>query len=454
MFYFGALLVIAMVIAVGLWTAKKGKEKYDNSRNASSWLVSGALIGTLVGGSSTIGTAQLAYTYGFSAWWFTLGGGIGVLLLGMVFAKPLFHSNVNTLADIIQREYGKKNGWISALLSSIGTFLSFIAQIISGTALIMTVTDLNFLSSIMIVAVLMVIYVFWGGALGLGYSGIVKTLLLAATVVVCGLIALHINGGFESYWDNDQLQRDVYFNLFARGITTDLGAGVSLVVGVITTQSYISAILMARSLKEAKRGTYLTAVIVPLLGVFSVFVGMYMRLHYPNIDTKLALPMFIMQKMPPVVSGMMLASMLVAVTGTGAGLSFGMASTIYRNIYKQIKPAATVESSGRVIRFFLLAIILLGSILCYLNFGDLILSWSFLSMGLRGAASFLPLIFALFLPGRVDGHYAIMSMIGGVGFTFVGKMILPPSIDPLFLGILASSIIMLFGWISKGVKEH
>ena len=34
-------------------------------------------MGTLVGGSSTIGTAQLAFDYGISAWWFTLGGGVG-----------------------------------------------------------------------------------------------------------------------------------------------------------------------------------------------------------------------------------------------------------------------------------------------------------------------------------------------------------------------------------------
>ena len=39
----------------------------------------GAIIGTLVGGSSTIATAQLAYTFGMSAWWFTLGAGIACL---------------------------------------------------------------------------------------------------------------------------------------------------------------------------------------------------------------------------------------------------------------------------------------------------------------------------------------------------------------------------------------
>lgn len=445
MFFVGAIMVIVIISIIGVLTAKAKVDKYDNSRNAFAGLVAGALIGTLVGGSATIGTAQLAYNYGFSAWWFTLGGGIGVLLLGAVFAKPLYQSNVTTLADVISREYGSRCGLVSAILSSIGTFLSFVAQIISGTALIMTVTHLSFLNAILIVAALMIIYVFWGGSLALGYGGIAKTILLSLSVLICGFVAVSLNGGLSSFFSNEQLPHDTFFNLFARGISVDAGAGISLLIGVITTQSYISAILMAKSLKEAKKGAYLTAIIVPVMGVAGIFVGMYMRLNYPNIDTKLALPMFILEKMPPIVSGIMLATLLVAVTGTGAGLSFGMASMLYRNVYKHIVPSTQEQRSKKIIQLILILIIILGSLLCYLNLGNLILSWSFLSMGLRGAVAFFPLIIALFFPGRVKGFYTIISMVCGVLFTFVGKFILPSTIDPLFLGLLASAVVMLCG---------
>ena len=445
MFYAGSILVIAIIASIGLLTAKKKNEKYDNSRKATAGLVAGALVGTLVGGSSTIGTAQLAYNYGFSAWWFTLGGGIGVFLLGFFFAKPLYQSNVNTLADVIEREYGKKSGFVSAILSSVGTFLSFVAQIISGTALIMTVTNLSFLYAILIVAALIIVYVFWGGTLALGYGGLAKTILLSLSVLMCGFMAIQANGGFSSFVSNAELPSPKYFNLFARGFLVDGGSGVSLLIGVITTQSYISAILMAKSLREAKKGAYITAIIVPIMGIAGIFIGMYMRLHYPGIDTKLALPMFIMEKMPPFVSGMMIAALLVAVTGTGAGLSFGIASMVYRNVYKQIKPDSKDKQSKRIIQLFLLFIIVLGCTLCYIDLGDLILSWSYLSMGLRGAVAFFPLIVALFYRGKVKEQYVIASMICGVFFTFLGKMVLPAQIDPLFLGLAASLIVMTMG---------
>ena len=144
---------------------------------------------------------------------------------------------------------------------------------------------------------------------------------------------------------------------------------------------------------------------------------------------------------------MMLAALLVAVTGTGAGLSFGMASMIYRNIFVKLKPGASEKQSKTIIRLFLLSIVILGGLLCYLNLSGLILSWSFLSMGLRGAVAFFPLIGALFLKGRIDRRFVIPSMFFGVGLTFVGKLIMPDGIDPLFLGLFASLIVMVSGTV-------
>ncbi|MGL5694605.1 MAG: hypothetical protein ACRCXA_11045, partial [Peptostreptococcaceae bacterium] len=82
--YVGAILILVLITGVGIYSGKKVKSAGDfavGGRQAGAGIIAGSIIGTLVGGASTIGTAQLAYTYGFSAWWFTLGGGIGCLIL-------------------------------------------------------------------------------------------------------------------------------------------------------------------------------------------------------------------------------------------------------------------------------------------------------------------------------------------------------------------------------------
>ena len=448
MHYIGALLVIALIIGTGIYSGRQVKSAadFDGGHNGTVGLVTGAIIGTLVGGSSTIGTAQLAYTYGFSAWWFTLGGGIGVLVLGLVFAKPLYNSGIKTLPQLFAAEYGEKSSTIVALLNSLGTFLSIVAQILSGVALITAVSSLTSWQGTILTIVLMLVYVLFGGSLGAGLVGIVKTILMYGSVGICGIFAIYISGGLDVFVNNPELPHDVYFNLIARGATVDLGAGISLLLGVLTTQSYISAILTAKSLKVSKAGALLSAVLVPLIGVAGIFVGMYMRLNYPDIDTKMALPVFILDKMPPLAAGIMLATLLVAVVGTGAGLSLGMSSIFCRDIYKvYVNKEATPEKTLKVTRIIIVAILVVSAVFSCGNLGDLILGWSFMSMGLRGSVAFLPLCTALFMPGKVPPKYAMTAMIAGPVFTLIGKFILPATIDSLFLGIAATIVITAVG---------
>lgn len=456
MHYIGAALVILIIIGVGVYSGKqvKSASDYDGGHNASAGLVMGAIIGTLVGGSSTIGTAQLAYTYGFSAWWFTLGGGIGVLVLGLAFAKPLFNSGITTLPQLFAREYGEKSSTVMALLNSLGTFLSIVAQILSGVALITAVSSLSPIVGTILTIVLMLAYVLFGGSLGAGYVGIVKTILMYVSVGACGILAVAVSGGFGTFWSNPELPHATYFNLIARGATVDLGAGISLLLGVLTTQSYITAILSAKNLKVSKRGALLSAVLIPIIGVAGIFVGMYMRLNYPDIDTKMALPLFILDHMPPLVGGIMLGTLLIAVVGTGAGLALGMSSIFCRDIYKvYVNKNASPEKSLQVTRMIIVVILVVCAIFSLGDLGDLILGWSFMSMGLRGSVAFIPLCTALFMPGKIPPKYAMASMIAGPVFTLIGKFILPATIDSLFLGIAVTIVITAAGYITNQSKK-
>ena len=68
-------------------------------------------------------------------------------------------------------------------------------------------------------------------------------------------------------------------------------------------------------------------------------------------------------------------------------------------------------------------------------------------MGLRGAVAFAPMCFALFSPGRIGAKFAGAAMVCGPVLVLVGSFILPPDIDPLFLGMAGSGIICFMGWL-------
>ena len=107
-FYLSACALLAAFFAAGVMLGRGGAKKdYSlGGRKAGAAGVTGILLGSLVGGASTVGTVQMAYSYGMTAWWFALGGGIGCLLLALRFAVPLRRSRITTIADYLNASYG------------------------------------------------------------------------------------------------------------------------------------------------------------------------------------------------------------------------------------------------------------------------------------------------------------------------------------------------------------
>ena len=124
----GLLATIALIVGIGFYSGKKVSSAADfsgGSAKAGPWIVCGAIMGTLVSGQATVGTAQLAFSYGMSAWWFTLGSGIGCLILALGFALPYRRSGCTTLMQIVSKEYGPRAESLGSVFCSIGIFISY-----------------------------------------------------------------------------------------------------------------------------------------------------------------------------------------------------------------------------------------------------------------------------------------------------------------------------------------
>ena len=174
----GTLLVIT---GIGVWSGRRVSSAEDFSTGGSragTAIVIGSLMGTLVGGASTIGTAQLAFTNGFSALWFTLGAGLGCLVLALFFARPMRRSGYKTLQQMVAAEYGAAAGFLSSVLGILGTMLSIVAQVLSAMALMGTLLPLSPFACALLSVVLMMGYVLFGGVWGAGLVGTVKSVLL------------------------------------------------------------------------------------------------------------------------------------------------------------------------------------------------------------------------------------------------------------------------------------
>lgn len=443
-----AILTLAAIVALGVSSGKhvKNASDFDTGGNrAGPVMVAGTLVGTLVGGSATIGTAQLAFMYGLSAWWFTLGCSIGCVALGLALARRMRASGGGTIQEMISQEYGGLSRVVTSLLTSVGIVINIVAQILAANALLSTLFGLGPAASALVSVGLMASYVLAGGIRGAGVLGLVKMALIYLTATICGVLALRASGGLGAI--AAALPADRYFSLIARGLAVDLGAGLSVALGVLSTQTYAQAVLTARSDRAARTGALLSAIAVPPVGLLCIFVGYHMRLTHPDMPAAQALPRFIVERLPPALAGVSLAALLLAVVGTGSGMALGFGRIVSNDIYKRyIRPTASGERQLLVSRLVILGSLAVSALCALGGLGGVILTFGFLSMGLRAAVLLVPMLCALFLPGRMRPGFAIASSAAGLACMAASWAIGLP-FDPLFAGMaasVASAVVGLF----------
>jgi SSS family solute:Na+ symporter len=446
-FGFGVGLVILGFVLLGTLAAKGVRTASDYTlagRRAGTLDVSGILLGALVGGASTVGTVEMAYRFGLSAWWFTLGGGIGCLILGVWFAGPIRRTGLSTIPELLEAQYGRKTCIASLAASTIGTFISVVAQFLAGLAMLQGVLPLSDTAAAAGVALAVLGFIFLGGLKSYGALGKAKIAFLYLVLATCALISALKGITPVSLWR--ALPSHPWFSLFGRGLGKDLNAGLSLVVGVMTTQIYVQALFASSSERTARKGALLSAVLMPPLGVLAIWVGMGMKIRQPGLVPSQVLARFISQNFPPLLAGCLWSGIAITIIGTAAGLCLGIATNLSRDLPSVF---GSKRHSDRKLLFLsrmtLLGLVIAAALLARLIPGSMILSWSYLSMGLRGAGTFLPFALALLFPASLKSSWAFISSLSGLAIVLAWPLTGLPG-DPLVTGLCASALCCLAGW--------
>ena len=443
-FVISALCVMIAFCAVG--AASSGKVKSANayemaSRRAGPLSVTGIVMGALVAGGSTIGTVQMAYLYGLSGWWFTLGSGIGCLVLGLWFARPVRRSGLVTLPQFIEGRYGAPTALLTLVGSSLGTLLSIIAQFIAGAALLQSVFPVSQAVATTALSVMILAFIFTGGLKSFSVIGNAKTLLLYLLLILC--TAKTVSLGFSPEAFAGDLAARPWFGVFERGVGVDVGACVSLLIGVLCTQIYMQAVFAARDEGAARTGCLVASVLIPPLGLMGVWIGSGMRASGVVVDAAQALPVFLNAHFSPVVAGALWAGLAITVVGGAAGLTLGVATNLSRDLYMKI-PGVN-RSDARVLRISRGAVVLVVVVSAFAGLamrGGLILQLSYVGMGLRGAGMFVPLVMAIFRPDCLTPRWAFLLSSCGLGSMLLAPLILP-GVEPLFVGLAVSALCLV-----------
>lgn len=444
--YISILSVMVLMTLAGIYSARFIRTAKDFSVGGGkigSSLVGGFLIGAFIGGTSTVGTAQTAYQHGISAIWFTLGGGLGCIVLALFLAGPLRSRGVETVPQFLAGAYGEQvRPWV-AIYTSVGMFIQVAAQGLAAVPILTSVFPVSTQIAAVIFTLALITYIMFGGLWGASLVGLIKLVLIYAALFAAGYIVFNLPEGFSGI--RYTTPEGTWLSLFPQGVGKELASGFSVIVGVISTQTYLQPVFAARDTRAARRGLLLAGILIILAGLISTIIGMQMRVMYPDLEPAGALPLFLLLHLNPWVGGAALGTLLVSLFLTGSALTLGASTVLAKDVYGKARAGAEDREMLMVSRAAVLLVGVGCLIFMLLNTGTLILKWAFLSMTLRGVTVFAPLAGAIFAAGRIKPEAGLRAVIIAPLLAMLWAFIFPGAIDPLYVGMGLSAAILIAG---------
>ena len=307
---------IAVVLGFGIRAARSVHSTKGFSvggRSAGVPLVAGGIAGTCVGGGATVGTAQLAATAGLSAWWFTIGSGVGLIIMGLFYAKPLRRTALETIPQFLAQNFGLTCGVFSSIVSSIGILFSAVASCLPAIYIIAAIFGISFLPATILLVLAVAAYAFFGGMKSAGVGGILKMIVIWITMAIAGTMAAH------SLFADPAIAAALpagAFNL-RHGDTGHILANFSsVVIGMLCTQSYIQAIFSASNPRTASVAAFTAALISLPVGLPCAMVGIYMGAAHPEVTPILSLPTYLLTEQPSLLGGIAMGGIMLSLIGS------------------------------------------------------------------------------------------------------------------------------------------
>ena len=201
---FGA--IIAMTMFVTYVAAKRVKSAADfyTAGGGVSGLQNGwAIAGDYLSAASFLGIAGLISIWGYDGFMYSVGWLVAYITVLLVIAEPCRNIGKYTLADILAYRNNPKATRIVGAISVITVSTFYLtAQMVGGGVLVKTLIGIDYEISVVVVGVLMLGYVLFGGMVATTWVQIIKAVLLVTASIVLVVMVWMQYGFFGDFLTN------------------------------------------------------------------------------------------------------------------------------------------------------------------------------------------------------------------------------------------------------------
>jgi cation/acetate symporter len=429
------LLFIVLSLGITVWASRKTRTAdhfYTAGRSVTAFQNGLALAGDYMSAASFLGIAGLVALSGFDGLIYSIGFLVGWPIVTFLIAEPLRNLGRFTFADVLATRLTQTPIRISAAIGSLAVIAFYlIAQMVGAGNLIRLLFGLPYEAAVVIVGVVMLAYVLFGGMMATTWVQIVKALLLlGGATLLAGLVLARF--GFNPLALFDAAARTYGPGVLAPGrqVTDPIDAvslGLALMLGTAGLPHILMRFYTVRDARTARTS----------VGYATAFIGFFYLLTFvlgfgamviigrdaiTKIDAggNMAAPLLAEGVGGTPFLGFIAAVAFATILAVVAGLTLSGAATLSHDLWVSVFRGARADEREQLVVARVATVVLAAiSIVLGITFkGQNVAYMVGLAFAIAASANFPALVLAIFWP-RLTTLAACLSMLTGTVSTLV-----------------------------------
>ena len=458
---------VALTLLITYWAAKRTRSTadfYAAGGGIKGWQNGTAIAGDYMSAASFLGIAALVYGSGYDGLIYSIGFLVGWPIVMFLMAERLRNLGKYTFADVVSYRLGQTP---MRVLSASGTLVVvafyLIAQMVGAGQLIKLLFGLDYFYAVVLVGVLMVCYVTFGGMLATTWVQIIKAIMLLGGATLMAALVLNRYGWSLSALFAAAVQvHPKHAAIMAPGafVSSQVGT-ISLGLGLMFGTAGLPHILMRFfTVKDAKTARTSVFYATGLIGYFYIltFIIGFGAIVLVGTDPQFAANPsaggFALAgalrgggNMPAVhlaqavggnaLFGFISAVAFATILAVVSGLTLSGASAVSHDLYASVVRRGRV-SDGSEVRVSRIATVTLGVVAILLGIAFEKVNVAFmvgLAFAIAASANFPVLLLSMYWRGLTTRGAAVGGWLGLI--TATGLTVLSPSIWHDVLGFPA-----------------
>ena len=340
------------IVIIGSISGGKQKSTTDyflGSQQVSWWAVCFSIVAAETSTLTFISIPGLAYLTNLNFLQVTFGYMIGRLIVAKYFLPAYYKGELKTAYSYLENRFGAKTRTFASIVFIFTRTAADGVRLFATAIPLYLILNIDPIIAIIIIAIISLIYTYTGGLRGIIKVDVILMFLYLGSAILAAVYLLNLlPDGWTSVVSASSAENK--FSIINFGIDDGIAGFFSdpytLLGGIIggaflsmashgTDQLIVQRLFATKNLRGAQKAIIGSGIIVILQFAIFLILGVMLYSYYGSLDIRSdeIFPKFIIEALPPGITGIIIAGLFAAAMSTLAGSMSSLSSSAMMDIY-------------------------------------------------------------------------------------------------------------------------